>query len=134
MICYEGSLDAARYCDVLSEGLQQTASILYPDGFLLVHDNAPCHAARHTQHWMQTQGITALPWPSVSPDLNPIENLWGLLKNRIEKDHPKTKEELKAAIERHWFGFDFEVLQNLATSMDNRLKLCIESNGNSIRY
>ena len=108
--------------------------MVHPDGFLSVHGNAPCHAARYTKEWMFSQDITALPWPSVSPDLNPIENLWGLLNNKIERDQAKKKEELILAINCHWFEFDFKILQNLATSMNDRLKVCIEGNGYLVNY
>ena len=39
--------------------------------------------------------IRCIEWPSYSPDLNPIENLWGLMKEKLSKINIKTKQELK---------------------------------------
>ena len=125
MVFYEGALSTGGYCNVLAEGLLTTAEILHPDGYQFVQDNAPCHAAAATTAWLKDHGVRVLPWPSVSPDLNPIENLWSMLKSRVEKRIPKTKEELKRSIEEGWSMIDLTTLKNLATSMANRLRQCM---------
>ena len=50
--------------------------------------------------WFQQQGINVLLWPSRSPDLNPIENVWGILVRDVYADNRQyqTVEELKTAI------------------------------------
>lgn len=134
IIFYEASLKAPDYCRILSEGLLETARILHPEGFQLVHDNATCHTAAVTKTWLAGNGIQVLPWPASSPDLNPIENLWALLKNRIERRRPRTKAELKQFLEEEWSKISHETLQNLATSLVDRLRLCVEADGCAIRY
>jgi transposase len=43
-----------------------------------------------------------LPWPSNSPDLNPIENVWGLLKLKIRAKQPRSIIALKRLINKEW--------------------------------
>jgi hypothetical protein len=65
-------------------------------------------------------------WPSCSPDLNRIENLWAIMKRRAEGLHPKTKEELINVLMDVWNTLDMVLINALIDSMTRRLALVIE--------
>ncbi len=52
-------------------------------GFIFQQDLAPAHTAKSTKSWLNDHGVGVLDWPANSPDLNSIENLWGIVKRKM---------------------------------------------------
>ena len=48
-------------------------------------DNATCHRNFVTNSYKSQAGLRTLSWPAWFPDLNPIENMWSLLKRRVRR-------------------------------------------------
>ncbi len=80
-----------------------SADKLYRDAdFIFQQDLAPAHTAKGTKSWFNDHGVTVLDWPANSPDLNPIENLWGLVKRKMRDTRPNNADELKATVKETW--------------------------------
>uniref|UniRef100_A0A914QHT3 Transposase n=1 Tax=Panagrolaimus davidi TaxID=227884 RepID=A0A914QHT3_9BILA len=99
-------------------------------------DNASIHVSRSTKGWFDRKRINVMDWPPRSPDLNPMENLWGILVRRIYANNKQydTKEELKQAILDAWDAIDVQVINNLVNNMQNRIFDVIQRNGKAIDY
>ena len=78
--------------------------------------------------------IRCIEWPSYSPDLNPIENLWGLMKEKISKINIKTKQELKDKVIVIKEKIEGSFIENYIYSMKKRLKEVIKAKGDTTMY
>ena len=67
-------------------------------------DNARPHRSRPVTTSLQSEAVTFLPWPAMSPDLNPIEHIWDMLSRRIHAREPPVQNirQLEAALHREW--------------------------------
>lgn len=103
---------------------------------ILQQDNCRCHVARSTLQWLQDRNIDVMSWPPYSPDLNPIENLWGILARRVYANGKQYESisELEREVFRCWEEIDNSVLLALVNSMPNRIYKVIYSHGSSIKY
>ncbi len=79
-----------------------SADKLYGDAdFIFQQDLAPTYTAKS---WFNDHGVGVLDWPANSPDLNPIENLWGIVKRKMRNKRPKNADEAESHCQRN-LGF-----------------------------
>ncbi|PIC13704.1 hypothetical protein B9Z55_027567 [Caenorhabditis nigoni] len=99
-------------------------------------DNASIHSSNSTKNWFAAKGIKVLDWPACSPDLNPIENLWGSLVRRVYKNGKQygSIQELKDALQKEWDAISTAELEQLVASMTDRLVEVIQKNGGETSY
>ena len=99
-------------------------------------DNDPKHTSKLASNWFEEQGIPLLDWPAQSPDLNPIEHLWNLLKRQInDYEMPASGVwELWERAEVEWGKIRPEECQKLIESMPRRLEAVIKAKGGHTKY
>ena len=78
--------------------------------------------------------LKVIDWPACSPDLNPIENVWSLLKKAVEIRAPKDVPELKHCVLEEWEKIPQESIDNCIKSMDRRLSELRLTKGKKINY
>ena len=131
-----GRQKAEDNLDVIRPQLTIHAEILGGPNFILQQDNARIHTPKLGISWLSEQGNNVLPWPAVSPDINPIENVWGLLTREISANGRQydTISELRDAILMAWDNLDCVTLQRLIISMRTRIGKILLRNGKFIGY
>ena len=70
----------------------------------------------------------------MSPDQNPIENIWQLLKIKISKKRIRTIKGFKSEIKKEWNNLPYDLAAKLAQSMKNRIKTLINAEGDYTMY
>jgi len=78
--------------------------------------------------------VDLLDFPPYSPDLNPIENLWSILKARVESRLARTTDEVERVLKEEWEALDTELLKSLAHSMPTRCAAVVANRGHKAPY
>ena len=94
----DGTINNRKYCEIVAEFMPH-ADALYPNGWVLEQDGATPPTSKETKEFLAENNIQILQWPPNSPDINPVENAWTILKDFVEKRNPQTKEELIGIIQ-----------------------------------
>ncbi|CAA7267815.1 unnamed protein product [Cyclocybe aegerita] len=99
-------------------------------------DGTPSHSSKVTKRWFAQHGIPLFPHPPSSPDLNPIEPLWHILKSTLRHlPHPPTTVNgLRAAVLRAWEEIPVEVINHQIGNMDHRVKAVLAARGGHTRF
>ena len=102
-VVVRGNLNALRYSNEMFT--PDCIPNLQNNGRMrLMHDGAPSHTARATRALLQANRINALPWPSLSPDLNPIENIWDVIGQKVRSRVALNIRDLERFVVEEWNG------------------------------
>ena len=128
------TMNATRYKRILIKHLNKDMNLHGCNIFM--HDKAPCHTANIVKKWFSNKGIRVMSWPGNSPDLNPIENAWNLMKNKVFKQgRNMSVGQLKETIASVWNDeMDVEYFRKLSDSMPRRIKAVLKANGHMTKY
>ncbi len=93
----------AIYQEILGHFMLPSADNIYGDADLIFQqDLAPAHTAKGTKSWFNDHDVSVLDWPANSPDLNPIENLLGIVKRKMRDTRPNNADYLKSTTKATW--------------------------------
>ncbi len=92
-LCFlKTNVTAPVYQEILEHFMLPSAGQLFKDAdFIFQQDLAPAHTAKSL---LNDHDVGVLDWPANSPDLNPIEILWGIFKRKMRNKRPKNADEL----------------------------------------
>ena len=100
-----------------------------------MHDNARPHVARICRQFLYRNNVNVLPWPAVSPDMNPIEHIWDYLGRKVPaRGNAHNLRDLENALIQEWNNIPNVVIRRYVRSMRGRLAACINSRGGHTRY
>lgn len=125
-----------EFIEVLVDHIIPAAKVLFKGKeFIILMDKATAHTAGEVSARLDKEGVKCIDnWPGNSPDLNWIENLWGIVQSKVSGKCYKSLGVWKAAVEQEWGSINLSVLKSCASSMRERVRLCIRRKGDHTGY
>lgn len=138
VILPKGQLNGGNYVNILeSHFLDFWQEVSEELGYVLFQeDNAPIHTSRIAKTWRAAMGIDCLQWPAQSPDLNPIEQIWKMLKDAVQDRDPPIRhiQDLDQVLQEEWRSLDLRKVENLVDSLPERISEVIKQKGQNTRF
>ena len=130
--------DHEQYRQILIRHAVPSGTRLLKRGFILGHDNDPKHTAARVKNYLSNKeekgDLKVLAWPSQSPDLNPIEHLWKIVKQKRIGVKATSADDLFQKVTNIWNEIPITTLKTLIESMPRRVQAVIDAKGQHTKY
>ncbi|CAK5084012.1 unnamed protein product [Meloidogyne enterolobii] len=145
LVRIHGNMTAIMYRDILANNMIPHAREKLARGWKFMQDNDSKHTSRLlrggidkngrvTFSWWRQNGIDLMITPPYSPDINPIEHLWSVVKRKLRGNRFRNGDQLWESVLAAWNSIPIETLINLVNSMPSRLHAIIRANGGVTKY
>jgi len=134
LIAIDGTMNSERYIGLLRDEFFTWVRSSCVKFTSFQQDNASCHVSKRARSFFETENIRIIDWPANSPDLNPIEIVWSILKERVRKRNPTTKDQLKLVAIEEWAQIPQKVIAKTINSLPKRCTQVLERLGKKCDY
>ncbi len=129
----EGTMNANMYCDIRKQSMIPSLQRLGRRA-VFHHDNDPKHTSKTTTALIKKLRVKVIDWPSMSPDLNPFEHLWDILKRKVEEGKFSNIHQLRDVVMEEWKRTPVATCEALVNFMRKRVKAVLENKGGHTKY
>ena len=129
----EGNMNSNMYCEILQQSMIPSLQKLGSRA-VFQHDNDPKHTSKMTIALLKRLKVKVMDWPSMSPDLNPIEHLWRIHKQKVEVCKVLNICQLPDIVMEEWKSIPVTTCEALVNSMPRRVKAVLDNDGGYTKY
>ncbi|CAF1558602.1 unnamed protein product [Rotaria magnacalcarata] len=132
--CYSfrTTMDGPLYVKILRKHLLTGAIKQFGSRWRYQQDNDHKHTSKIAKQFLEKEMPETIAWPSNSSDINPIEDMWLILKRRVEKRKSSNIDELDQFLYEEWKKVEKAIITNLVNSMKSRRLAIIDLKGEKI--
>ena len=125
------TMNSVRYVASLRKG---ALKLMKKEKLTLVHDNSRVHTSKFTTAFLEEEKVKVKMIPGNSPDIMPIENVFGRMKQLLENRPTRTIPELKKEVVKVWRSLPNDYMEDVCLSMPSRIKRVINNKGYPTKY
>lgn len=100
LVPIKGNLNSEKYIRIIRNHVRPAMTRFGDRVFM--QDNCPVHKSERVMNYLSNQTFETMAWPPCSPDLNPIENVWGYITRDWPQMERRTNEALDAIVQERW--------------------------------
>ena len=134
LVRINGTVTGRSYVDMLLRQFVPFAARNLPEDYIFQQDNAPAHRSAICKEFMNINAIDVMDWPAQSPDLNPIENIWHIIKQQLRAREINSVDELWQQTQQMWRSISPQLCRKLITGMPRRMTAVIRARGYPTKY
>jgi hypothetical protein len=135
LLVFDQTVNSETYTQMLEEHFIEHANQVFGDGeWVLVQDGATCHTCEKSINRLWDKCIVCPEWPPNSPDLNRIEMIWGIMKQKLNLADKTNHEEAICEILRIWDNIPQEYIDRICASFPMRVAMMIDAKGKRFRH
>ena len=135
LVFIDGNIIGSMYGDILEKSLFESVKKLnLGNKWIFQHDNHQQHRSYVVAHRLVQNGVEHLIWPSFSPDINPIEQMWDELKRQMKNEQPKNEKDSKETLLRVWHTIGKDAMKKSVDAIPNRLNEVIRMKAYPTRH
>lgn len=136
LVMFQDNLNAVRLAEIFRKGLIPFVNSKFPEGHKFQQDNDPKHCSNHIKEFLDEQKIVWWKTPAESPDLNPIEKIWGSMKTFLRNVHfrrieNRNLEGLKTGISTFWKTLTPKVCRKYINHIKKVMPIVVKKKGNA---
>ena len=124
----EGNMNSKMYCEILQQSMIPSLQKLGSRA-VFQHDNDPKHTSKTTIALLKRLRVKVMDRPSMSPDLNPIEHLWGILKRKMKVCKVSNICRIRDVVMEEWKSIPVATCEALVNSMPRIVKAVLDNDG-----
>ena len=118
-----------KYIPLIKEGLKEYAIRLRRQKFIFMQDGARAHLSKESKQFFKNEGFQPMEWPPNSPDLNPIENIWSVIKKKLweRREEVKNEEDIWRIKKEIWYKLNPDLFKKIYMSLPKQCEKVIFS-------